>query len=280
MKKLIATLVLVMMSTLAMALPTPKDIESAVSAGQLTRAEEMLKDVIRDKPGSAKAHYELGQVLERAGRKIEARDELETAKRLDPTLRFARDPQHFNDILNRVSGSGNTSGAGPTLQSSRADVAAVPTPAPVTPASPSIPWGYVLLGTGGLLAVWMFMRRRSVAAGGGAMMAGAGVGAGAVPAAAGYGPGYGAGVGGAQPAAGAGIGGAVLGGVAGLAAGYGLAKVFEHSGDNARGNAANQSGYTPIAPTEQADYGSFDSGAGDAWDSADAGGAGSDDDNW
>lgn len=278
MKKLIATLVLVMMSTLAMALPTPKDIESAVSAGQLTRAEEMLKDVIRDKPGSAKAHYELGQVLERAGRKIEARDELETAKRLDPTLRFARDPQHFNDILNRVSGSGNTSGAGPTLQSSRADVAAVPTPAPVTPASPSIPWGYVLLGTGGLLAAWMFMRRRSVASGGGAMMAGAGVGA--VPAAAGYGPGYGGGVGGAQPAAGAGIGGAVLGGVAGLAAGYGLAKVFEHSGDNIRGSTANQSGVTPMAPAEQPDYGNFDSGAGDSWDSADAGGTGSDDDNW
>ncbi|CAN0507205.1 unnamed protein product [Phaeothamnion confervicola] len=110
------------------------------------------------------------------------------------------------------------------------------------------------------------------------MMAGAG---GAMAPAAGYGGGYGAGYPAAQPAPGAGIGGAVLGGVAGMAAGYGLAKMMEHGTDGSShgSNLAGGSGYTPVEPATQPDYGSFDSGAGDDWDAADAG-SGSDDDSW
>jgi tetratricopeptide (TPR) repeat protein len=280
MKRLIATAVLVLMSSLAFALPAPKDIEAAVNAGQLTRAEEMLKEVIRDKPGSAKAHYELGQVLARGGRNIEAREALEKAKSLDPTLKFARDPQHFNDLLNRIPGGGASlgTGSGAALSSPRAEVAMQSAPVHV-PAAPAFPWGYVLVGGGVLVAAWMFMRRRAVS-GGGPLMAGAG--GGMVPAASGsgYAPGYGGGYPPAQPAAGAGIGGAVLGGVAGLAAGYGIAKMMEHGDERSHGSnlAGEGSGFTPIAPS-QPDYGSFDAGAGDAWDNADAG-SGSDDDSW
>jgi tetratricopeptide (TPR) repeat protein len=162
---LIAIAVLALMSSLALALPAPKDIEAAVNAGQLTRAEEMLKEVIREKPASAKAHYELGQVLARAGRNFEAREALQKAQSLDPTLKFARDPAHFNEILNRIPG-GNASlpgGTGAVLSSPRADVAVQAAPAR-EPASPSIPWGYVLVGGGALLAVWMIMRRRAAPA--------------------------------------------------------------------------------------------------------------------
>ena len=49
-------------ASFALALPTPKDIEAAVAAGQYAQAETMLRDVLQDKPQSAKAHYELGQV--------------------------------------------------------------------------------------------------------------------------------------------------------------------------------------------------------------------------
>jgi hypothetical protein len=288
MKRLIAMAVLALMSSMALALPAPKDIEAAVNAGQLTRAEEMLKEVIREKPASAKAHYELGQVLARAGRNFEAREALQKAQSLDPTLKFARDPAHFNEILNRIPG-GNASlpgGTGAVLSSPRADVAVQAAPVR-EPASPSIPWGYVLVGGGALLAVWMFMRRRAAPAASGMAMAGAGgaamsgVGGAAAPAAAGYAPGYGAGNPGVQPARGAGIGGAVLGGVAGMAAGYGLAKMMEHGEDRSShgSNLAGGNGYTPIEPASQPDYGSFDAGAGDDWDAADAG-SGSDDDSW
>ena len=289
MKRLIAIVLLTLMSSLALALPAPKDIESAVNSGQLTRAEEMLKEVIREKPNSAKAHYELGQVLARAGRNFEAREALQKAQSLDPTLKFARDPAHFNEILNRIPG-GNASLPGSTgavLSSPRSDVAVQAAPVR-EPASPSIPWGYVLVGGGALVAVWMILRRRAAPTAGGMAMSGAGAtamsgaGGAAVPAATGYAPGYGAGYPGAQPARGAGIGGAVLGGVAGMAAGYGLAKMMEHGTDGSShaGNVAGGgSGFTPIEPASQPDYGSFDSGAGDDWDAADAG-SGSDDDSW
>ena len=58
----LGSFVLMGVCTLALALPSPKDIEAAVNAGRLTQAETMLREVLQDKPGSARAHYELGQV--------------------------------------------------------------------------------------------------------------------------------------------------------------------------------------------------------------------------
>ena len=279
MKRLIAIVLLTLMSSLALALPAPKDIEAAVNAGQLARAEEMLKEVIREKPNSAKAHYELGQVLARAGRNFEAREALEKAKSLDPSLKFARDPAHFNEILNRIPGgsAGMSSGVGPVLATPRADVAAQPASPVHSPAAPAFPGSYVLIGGGVLLAAWVFLRRRAASGTGGPMLAGAG--GTLAPAAAGYGAGYGASYAPAQPAPGVGIGGAVLGGVAGLAAGYGLAKMMEDGEERASsGNAlSGGSGSTPIEPMTQPDYGSFDAGSGSDWDAADTG---SDDDSW
>ena len=72
MKRIAATLVLVAVSSMAFALPSPKDIESAVNAGQLRQAETMLNEVVREKPNSARAHYELGEVLARLGRNPES----------------------------------------------------------------------------------------------------------------------------------------------------------------------------------------------------------------
>ena len=59
-------------ASLVLALPTPKDIEAAVAAGRYTQAESMLREVLQDKPQSAKAHYELGQVLAQLQRYKEA----------------------------------------------------------------------------------------------------------------------------------------------------------------------------------------------------------------
>ena len=91
-------------SALALALPTPtpKDIETAVSQGQLTQAESMLREVIAAKPQSAKAHYELGQVLMRANRPSDAHAELQRAQAIDPSLKFASSDQQFKDLLERT----------------------------------------------------------------------------------------------------------------------------------------------------------------------------------
>lgn len=279
MKRLIAIAMLALMSSLALALPAPKDIEAAVNAGQLTRAEDMLKEVIREKPNSAKAHYELGQLLARAGRNFEAREALEKARNLDPSLKFASHPAHFNEILDRIpgGGAGASAGAGPAPASPRADVPPRPMSPVQAPAAPSFPWGYVLIGGAALLAARMFMRRRSAGAMGGPAVAGAGGSMATAPAA--YGR-HGGPFPAPQASSGAGIGGAVLGGVAGLAAGYGLAKMMEHDADHASGGSAlSAGGYTPVEPMTQPDHGNFDAGSGNDWDAADAG-PGADDDSW
>ena len=82
------------------------------------------------------------------------------------------------------------------------------------------------------------------------------------------------------------MGGAVLGGVAGLAAGYALSKAMEgganHSNSSSGSNAANPSsdnaGYVPFDNPSRPDMGAFDAGAGgDSWD---VGQASMDDDEW
>ena len=267
MKRLIAFVLLSLAATLAFALPAPRDIETAVNAGDLARAESLLREVLAEKPGSAKAHYEMGQVLAREGKSADARRHLEEARRLDPTLGFARDPKHFQELLDKLPAG-----------------ALVP-PAPVAKAvsgtaraenatsSPSTAT-YVLVG-GALLAFIVlatrFMRRRSGAVAGGGMSGYGMAGTGGYPGAPASGSGMGA------------VGGAVLGGIAGMAAGYGLSKVFGHSDDTPRpsGDAGGgNGGYVPFdsTPSGQTDFGAFDSGTGDDWGADGSGG--DSDDSW
>ena len=269
MKRILIIPVLLCVATLALALPTPKEVAAAVGSGNLPQAETMLREVVAEKPGSAKAHYELGQVLAREGRKIEAAQELQQAQKIDPALKFVSDPQHFNNLLAKVTAS-------PSLPPT------VTTPVPVQqvagPATPSsFPWGFVLIGGGLMIFVWVVVRRfaneplparASVPAAVGAGYGGAGVSGGGYAAPA--------------PTPGSGIGGALLGGVAGLAAGYGLAKVLEGSSEShhTQQNVDGGNGFVPIEPSPQADYGAFDAGAGDSWDSGDSGDASSSSDPW
>ena len=82
------------------------------------------------------------------------------------------------------------------------------------------------------------------------------------------------------------MGGAVLGGVAGLAAGYALSKAMEGgasqnnpaAGNNAANPAHDSAGYVPFDNPSRPDMGAFDAGAGgDSWD---VGQAPMDDDEW
>jgi hypothetical protein len=77
--------------------------------------------------------------------------------------------------------------------------------------------------------------------------------------------------------------GAVVGGLAGVAAGYALSKALEgdqHAAPPASAEAApsaGQNGYVPFDTPAQHDLGAFDAGSGNDWDSADSGGG---DDSW
>ncbi len=280
---------------LALALPAPKDIEAAVNAGHLPQAETMLREVLQDKPGSARAHYELGQVLARQAKYDEALAEVQRAKSIDSSLKFAASPEKFQQTLDKIGAA--TSTAKLPSATAGAQVATTAAPAPA-PASPALNLNYVLLGIGALVLVAFLIRRsqaQTASANRGyaptAPAAGGGFGAQFTPnapaypggPAAGYAPGYGSGYGAPmQGGVGSGVGGAVLGGVAGLAAGYALTKAFEgdhHSGGNqgAQPSGGNGAGYVPFDAPAPPDMGSFDAGSGDSWDAAESGGS---DDNW
>ncbi len=281
---------------LALALPAPKDIEAAVNAGHLTQAETMLREVLQDKPGSARAHYELGQVLAREAKYDEALAEVQRARAIDSSLKFAASPEKFQQTLDKISAAAS---AAKLPSVAAAAHVAEPLSAAPAPASPALNLNYVLLGIGVLVLVAFVIRRSQAQAAPAnrayaptAPAAPGGFGAQFTPnapaypggPAAGYAPGYGPGYGAPmQGGVGSGVGGAVLGGVAGLAAGYALTKAFEgdhHSGANqgAQASGSNGAGYVPFDAPAPPDMGSFDAGAGDSWDAPDSGG--SSDDNW
>jgi len=266
---------------LAMALPTPKDIEAAVNAGHLSQAETMLREVLQDKPNSARAHYELGEVLGRQAKYDDALAELQRARSIDSTLKFASTPEKFQQTLDKVSAA--ASAAKLPAATAPAHQAVVVAPAPA-PAAPGLNLNYVFLGIGVLVLI-AFLIRRNAQANQNAMVystpAPAGFGAQYTPNAPGYGPGYAPGYG-APMQGGSGVGGAVVGGIAGLAAGYALTKALE--GDHRSGSypdsptpPGSNGGYVPFNTPAAPDLGSFDSGVGNGWDAPDAGGG---DDNW
>ena len=276
---------------LALALPAPKDIEAAVNAGHYAQAETLLREVLQEKPNSARAHYELGQVLAHEAKYEEALAQLQRAKAIDSTLKFATSPEKFQQTLDKIS-TAASAGQLPASTVATPIAAGVAPAAAPAPASPALNLNYVLLGIGVLVLVAFLIRRSKAQAAASATAypapmarAGgpAGFGAQYAPSAAGsapgYGPGYGVPAQGGAGMGGSGMGGAVLGGVAGLAAGYALTKAFEgehHSASNAPAASGN-GGYVPFDAPAPADLGSFDAGAGDGWDASESSGS---DDNW
>jgi uncharacterized protein len=289
---------LVLSATLALALPTPKDIEAAVAAGQYTQAESMLREVLQDKPQSAKAHYELGQVLAHAHRYKEAQTELQKAKDIDPSLKFAASPEKFNTVLTKVNDLAAAPTSSVVMEPSVAPgTHAVNKAAPESAASGgSSPLTYVWLAIAGLVVLGLWLRRSAanatnnasqtayapVATPMGTPPAPRGFGAQFTPnaAPAGYAlQGY------AQPnSGGSTMTGAVVGGLAGVAAGYALSKALEGDHHTAAPTSAGASssagngGYVPFDTPAQPDLGAFDAGSGSDWDSADSGGGS--DDSW
>jgi hypothetical protein len=303
--KSLATFLIALFASVAFALPTPKDIESAVSAGNYSQAESLLREVLQDKPQSAKAHYELGQVLAHEQRYKDALAELHKAKEIDPSLKFAASPEKFNEVLTKVNGLTTPSSSvvmEPSVQpgthaaSVHTNATTSTNPPATTTASGGFSLTYVWIAIAALVALGLWLRRSAPAP--------VAAQASAQPTAPAPARGFGAqftpgvqptGYGTAMPqpmntgGSGSTMTGAVIGGLAGVAAGYALSKALEgdhHDASNAQqgnssasvggGSGAANGGYVPFDTPAQPDLGSFDAGSGNDWDNADSG-SGSDD---
>jgi uncharacterized protein len=261
---------------LAFALPSPKDIEAAVSQGRLPQAESMLREVIEAKPQSAKAHYELGQVLMRELRAQEAHTELLAAKAIDPSLKFATSPQQFESLLAQAS-------ARPTLSNATSAVNPSADPVHTSPSKSGFSMTYVWVGIAALLGIALFIRSRKpspalASAPAPTMNAGPGTAFGRNPA---YAPAYpSASYPHAAPSSGSTMTGAVVGGLAGVAAGYALSKALEgdHHSSPAASNSNSWDDQQGLVKVDEAAAPAFDAGSGgNDWDN-DSDGAS--DDSW
>ena len=311
MQRMLLALTLALAAGWALALPSPKEIEAAVGAGQLPQAETMLREVLQAKPQSAKAHYELGQVLARQGKYFEAQQALDQAKTIDPTLKFATSPEAFaktyDTVLAQVRGAPSAASAKAAVATPAAPVAS---PAPASPApSGGFNLMYVWMGAAGLVVLGLILRRRAAApvaatpaattyagmppagqptaysgatmATGGIIGSGLGPAQAAAPAQRGFGSQYAPQAPAhyppaAAPAAGGmgAMGGAVMGGVAGLAAGYALSKAME-GGANHSNSAPGSSAANPS--NDSAGYVPFDNASRPDMGAFDAGAGG---DSW
>jgi uncharacterized protein len=180
--------------------PTVDQIYGAARAGHLADAQQMMNQVLRDHPDSAKAHYVQAELYAREGNPGLARSELARAEQLKPGLPDVN-PESVRELkqeLGQLPRDGGERGLG-------------------TATAHHFPWGAVLLLVLVIGTFAMLFRRRTYVqypAAGPGPMSGPG----------GYGPGYGPGGGGGYgPAPGGGIGSSIAGGLAGgLAAGAGI----------------------------------------------------------
>ncbi len=294
----VAILLATLWAGVCLALPAHHDIEQAVASGQLPQAERMLREVIAEKPRSARARYELAQVLAREGQHEEVLQAIHAARELDPSLKFAQSPDKFNAVAHAIEQKTTAPHAAPVA------VAAAAAPQTAEPARPAWWWPAVLSAGFALLvlALWRRMAARpaprSVLQATGAPT---GMGAYASEAPRGFGAQYdprgpAAAYGTPYPAAGypapsapspgSGVAGAVVGGLAGVAAGYALSRALE--GHNASPASTDSHPFTsrPTGTMEDiglvrmddaaqdSGLGSFDGGAGDDW------GPSGDDSSW
>jgi hypothetical protein len=238
--------------------PTVHQIYEAAASGHLDQAQQMIDQVLRDHPDSAKAHYVQSELYAREGKFGLARAELDRAEQLAPGLP-KEDPRSVAALKSELA---------------RAGRAAPPFGVAQAPAH-HFPWGVVLILALGAGVFWMLLSRRRTSApypSSGTPTAAAGP----------YGPGYGPGGPGA-PLGGGGIGSAVAGGLAGgLAAGAGIV-AGEEIARRLLGGEHPSAPPDPVADGSELSAGNRDMGGSDfgvndpgTWDDNSGGGSWSD----
>ncbi len=140
---------------------TPDQVYQAAQAGNYRQAQQMMEQILRDHPNSAKAHFVEAEILAKQGQLQRAQDELNTALRLDPNQRFAN-PGAVDELRSLIASASRTPGRAP---------------------SGGIPWGMVIGGAALVIGVLLAMRarQRAVYGSGGPGSYGYGAGRGPAP---------------------------------------------------------------------------------------------------
>jgi hypothetical protein len=251
--------------------PSIDQVYQAATAGRFDDAQAMMDKVLHDHPNSAKAHYIEADLLAKQNRLRDAQTELNTAERLDPSLKFAK-PQALQELQSIISGPQHVVQQARPVYSQ--PVYQQPVVRTVSNNSGSSMMSIIVII--GLVALFFFIlrmigRRNTVVTGGypvgygqGANMQG------------GYGPGMMGGQGGG------GIGSGILGGLAtGAAVGAGIVageELMHHFTDRDRTETVYDTPQNNNYTQQQDDMGGNDFGVSDSssWDSG-GGGGGSDD---
>jgi len=243
--------------------PTVHQIYEAAASGHLDQAQQMMNQVLRDHPESAKAHFVQAELYAREGKIAQARAELNQAEQLKPGLPDEK-PQAVQALKSEL-------GVGPrNIQGER------PFGLGAARTQPHFPWGTVLILALVVGVFWMLFRRRNTY-----VQYPAGMPAGGAPGT--YGPGGYAGPGG--PVAGGGMGSGIVGGLAsGLAVGAGVVAGEELAHHFLDGGQHPGTVLPPASDDSEwksanSDMGGSDFGVNDpgSWDDGSGGGGGGDD---
>jgi hypothetical protein len=232
---------------------TPHEIYEAAQSGRLADAQQMINQVLQDHPRNAKAHFIAAELDARVGELTAARQQLATARQLDPSEAFTDAPA-LSALERQLTGM-------------RTEV--VPGPQPYAPVRrSSLPWGLIIVLGIGALVLWSILRSRARQAyaqnyGPGALPPG---NPGMQPGY-GYGPGY-------PPPGGSGLMGNLA---SGLAVGAGVVAGEELVRHMIDGNTANAAPLPPADysdPPQNQDMGGADFGTQDSssWGADSSGG--------
>ncbi len=218
--RVIAFLLMCVVSMSVFALPTLDDVEHAVHRRDYVAAESLTREVVAARPDNAKAHYILAEILAHEGKAPEARTQVAEARRLDPDIHFTA-PDRFRELEAQVNGTKSA----PTRPSNRGTDSVLSKPAENDTGGFSSFW--VILVIGAIVAFFVLRRRPAPSSGYGAQYPNAPMGN---PGAPGYGgPGY-------PP--GSGIGGNIAAGLGGVATGMLAEHLIEGALDRRHENTA------------------------------------------
>ena len=95
-------------SNLAFAEATLPEVYQAVQAGQMAKADAMMKEVLQNHPNSAKAHYVAAELYLKEGKLEAARNHFIKAENLAPGLPFAQ-PESVQKLQMQLAGGAATS---------------------------------------------------------------------------------------------------------------------------------------------------------------------------
>ena len=145
--RIILPLVVSAVMALADTLPTVHQIYQTAQSGDLNHAHQMIEEVLRAHPESAKAHYVDAEILIRQNDFTNAKNEFAIAEKLAPGLPFAK-PESVLHLRQRLASSSFS--AAPASSNTM-----ITTP---MQNSNHIPWLSIVLGGGALILVWLTIR--------------------------------------------------------------------------------------------------------------------------